>query len=295
MIKSMTGYGRGECIKYSRRFIVEIKSVNHRYNDLTIKLPRIMNIYEDKIRKILSESISRGKTDVYINMDSFSSDDIKINVNEPLADAYVTQLKKIKQRFSLSDDVSLNLLTRFPDIISVEKNVESETAATEMFETLTEALESAIKMFLNMRETEGNALKKDLLNKNNNLKALIEKIKLRSPLVAAEYAEKLTAKVREALNLVSFDETRLLTEITVFTDKSCIDEELTRLSSHIVQMETILNEADSVGRKLDFLVQEINREINTIGSKSNDIEITKIVVDLKSEAEKIREQVQNIE
>lgn len=296
-MKSMTGYGRGDSILYDRKFTVEIKSVNHRYNDISIKLPRVLNAFEDKIKSRLASEISRGKTDVYIHLESFSAADIKISINKPLADAYADAVVQLRDRYSLQDDLALSLLAKFPDIINVEKLGNDEENMSQLWEALQYALSDAVTQFMSMRALEGAKLKEDILVKRETVLALAHKVKQRAPLVAKEYAERLKAKVEEALGIggVNYDEIRLIQEITIFSDKSCIDEELTRLESHLAQLLEIVSEEDAVGKKLDFLVQEINREINTIGSKSNDIEITKTVVQMKSEVEKIREQVQNIE
>jgi len=295
LIQSMTGYGKGECSLYNRKFTVEIKSVNHRYNDVNIKLPRVMNAFEDKIRAILSQSVSRGKTDVYVNYETFSQSDVKVALNEPLADAYFEKLNELGKLYNLCETPSLTLLARFPDVLSVERNAESDETANEMWAALEGALRAAVANFAAMRAREGEALKADILKKCEGIQNIVSEITERAPLVAKEYRDKLNARVAEALGEANIDEARLILEVTIFADRSCIDEELTRLASHLSQMGVILNETDPIGRKLDFLVQEMNREINTIGSKSNDLTITRLVVDAKSEIEKIREQVQNIE
>ncbi len=295
MIKSMTGYGRGESTLYNRRFIVEIKSVNHRYNDISIKIPRVLNASEEKVKNILIKKIQRGKTDVYINFESFSKDDVKINFNAALSDAYYEQLTELKERYEIHDSISLSLLSRFPDVITVEKFSENEEAVNEMNEALEAALRMALDQFIQMRVREGESLKKDILEKAKFIQAISEKINEKSPELIREYSEKLKAKVSEALGDYAYDEARLITEVTLLADKTCVDEELTRLKSHVNQLLMILEEDDSVGRKLDFLIQEMNREVNTIGSKSNDLDISRYCVELKSEIEKIREQVQNIE
>lgn len=291
----MTGYGRGECLRYNRKFIVEIKSVNHRYSDINMKLPRRMNPFEDKLKKLFATSIFRGKTDVYVSMESLSEDDIKVSLNETLADAYVAGLRRIQNKYHLIDEISLSLIAGFQDVITVDKSVNDEDTMEQMWETLDAAARLALGSFIQMREAEGQALKQDIEGKLSAIQLLTQTVCDRAPFVVEEYRVRLKARLDEALTNVSFDENRILTEITLFADRACIDEELTRLSSHIVQMGQILNEQDSIGRKLDFLVQEMNREVNTIGSKSNDLAITKLVIDMKSEVEKIREQVQNIE
>lgn len=293
MIRSMTGYGRGENIKDDRKFTVEIKSVNHRYNDITIKLPRTMNYIEDTIKKKLTQHISRGKTDVYIFFSTSSKEDVKMSIDEALVDAYINKFRELKKIYNLKDDVSLLSLASFPDIITVEKKeIDTDT----MVEILMPAVERALNEFIQLREREGAALKEDILIKLKHISRMVENIKIRSPKTVLEYKDKLQSRLNELLgNNKEIDEARIITEVTIFADRSSVDEEVTRLISHIKQMESILDEKETIGRKLDFLVQEMNRESNTICSKSNDIEITQITIDLKSEIEKIREQVQNIE
>lgn len=291
---SMTGYGRGECAMYNRKFVVEIKAVNHRYNDVTVKMPRIMLTYEDKIKKLISAKVFRGKTDVYVNFETYSKDDVNISVNENIAESYIDALVDIKEKYNLHDEISLDLVARFPDVISVEKGVLSENADDEIEECLTNAVNEALDNFVSMRETEGKALKASILEKLVVIKEAVDKINERAPYVAEDYKARLTEKLNE-LKEIKADESRILTEVLIFSDKACIDEEITRMYSHIEQMRSIVEETVPVGRKLDFLVQEMNREINTMGSKSNDLLITNVVVDAKSELEKIREQIQNIE
>ncbi|MCD8089202.1 MAG: YicC family protein, partial [Clostridiales bacterium] len=271
---------------------VEIRAVNHRYNDITIKLPRIMLSYEDKIKKAVSKEILRGKTDVFVNFETFSKDDYKVSLNEALADCYTDVLKNIKERYSLEDKLTVGLIARFPDVISVEKASLDEN--DEVWQGLSEAVGKALNGFVEMRIREGEHLKADITEKLVVIKEITDKVKERAPYVAEEYKQRLTDRISE-LNDLGADEGRILTEVAIFAEKSCIDEELTRLYSHINQMGVIMQEENSIGRKLDFLVQEMNREVNTIGSKSNDLIITSSIVELKSEIEKVREQVQNIE
>ncbi len=292
-MKSMTGYGRGEAKQYDRRFVVEIKSVNHRYNDVTVKLPRAMIMYEDAVKKVMGKRVFRGKTDVFITFETFSDDDVSITFNQPLADAYVETVKKIKERYELDQPIRLDLIAKFPDIISVEKKLDPDSG-DKIWGCLETALNEALDNFVKMRETEGEALGKDIAEKLAGIKQTVEKIEKRAPFVAEDYRQRLLARLAE-MNELNVDEARIITEVTIFADKACIDEEITRLYSHIEQMKSIICETQPVGRKLDFLVQEMNREVNTIGSKSNDLEITNCAVDLKSEIEKIREQIQNIE
>lgn len=295
MLKSMTGYGKGVCTLHERRFAFEIKSVNSRYLDINIRLPYVLNFLEDKVKKEISKVMTRGKVDVYIGFETLAKDDINITLNTALADAYVGTLTQIKDAYPVKDEISLSLVARFPDVVSIEKCVFTEQTKKEVEEGLKGALALALGGAITMRSKEGDALCNDISCKLGNMETYIALIESRSPIVQEEYKTKLRAKLNDALSGLSYDEARLLTEITIFADKCCIDEEITRLRSHIVQMNEIIAGDESAGRKLDFLVQEMNREINTIGSKSNDIEISKTVIDLKTTIEKIREQVQNIE
>jgi len=320
MPKSMTGFGRGECIRYDRRFKVEIKAVNHRYNDITIKLPRFLNSFEDRIKKRLSRDITRGKVDVWVNFDSYTKKDVTVNINEAFADAYMDAMKILVARYFVHDHThsqsdlypvmtqagqvpvqpGLELLARNPDIITFDKfdNAVSATdTQAEMWETLEEALENALAQFNAMRKAEGEALACDITEKSQRIKDLLVQLTARAPEAVEEHATKVRERVTEMLANLGhqLDEGRFLTEIALLADRSTVDEELTRLDSHMSQLATMLNESGAIGRKLDFLVQEMNREANTIGSKSTDIELSRLVVELKSEVEKIREQVQNIE
>ncbi len=293
-MKSMTGYGRGECTMYNRKFVVEIKAVNHRYNDITIKMPRTMLLFEDAIKKVIGAKVFRGKIDVYVNFESYSEDDVNITVNENLAKGYVAVLNDLKNKFNIDDKITLDLVAKFPDLITVDKGITSEEAGNEIYECLMNAVNEAVCGFVEMRTREGEALKANILEKLEIIHNSVDRINERAPEVAKDYRKRLEDKLKE-LDEIQADESRILTEVLIFSDKACIDEEITRLYSHIEQMKSIVMEEVPVGRKLDFLVQEMNREVNTIGSKSNDLEITNIIVDTKSEIEKIREQIQNIE
>ena len=304
MPKSMTGFGRGECIRYDRRFKVEIKAVNHRYNDITIKLPRFLNPFEDRIKKRLSRDIARGKVDVWVNFESYTKKDVSVNINEAFADAYVDAISSLMSRYNwgsrIPPECGLEILTQNPDIITLdrfESAVSFDEAKSEMWETLEEALEKALAQFNTMRETEGAALAKDMGEKGRRIRDILAQLAARSPIAVEEHAVKLRERISEMLANLGhqMDESRFLTEVALLADRSTIDEELTRLDSHLAQLATMLNETGAVGRKLDFLVQELNREANTIGSKSTDVELAQLVLELKSEVEKIREQVQNIE
>lgn len=292
MIHSMTGYGRSELEKDGRKVTVEIKSVNHRYGDVTIKLPRFMIYLEDRIKKTVLGYVSRGKIDVYISYASSYAGDVEIKLNESLAEAYSEKLRLLTDKYGLCSPDTLSLVAKFPDVITAEK---AEEDAEVLWDTLAPALTEALERFAAMRALEGETLKKDILEKNEKLSQLVSEIETRAPLVAEDYREKLTARLKTLLGETEIDEQRIIAEATIFADKCCIDEEITRLKSHISQLRMILDMEGPSGRKADFLVQEMNREANTIGSKSNDLPVTKAVIELKSEIEKIREQVQNIE
>ncbi len=291
-VRSMTGYGRGEHIAEERKFTVEMKSVNHRYNDMTIKLPRSLASLEDKIKKRIMRDVFRGKTDVYISFETFSAADVEVKLNEALAAAYLEKLNLLEERFGLQGESKLELVAKFPDVVTVEKAQQEEEV---IWEALLPALDEAVEKFVAMRQTEGENLKKDILLKGERIKTLVAEVKERSPLVVVEYQEKLNNRLKDLMGGVDVDPQRIATEVAVFADRGCVDEEITRLESHLVQLKDILEGGGQVGRKLDFLVQEMNRESNTIASKANDIQIVKATIELKSEIEKIREQIQNLE
>lgn len=292
MIYSMTGYGRYELEANERKVVVEISSVNHRYLDLNIRMPRLMMQYEDGIRKLVKDKLTRGKVELSITTQSVAKEDLEVVVNEALGEAYLEGLRSLGRKFELEDDLKLSALMSVNDLVSIQKKAShSEALETQMEAAVCGALEA----FIQMRQREGEALKKDILGKCETLLEMVTAIEARSPLVVTQYKERLEARMAQLLDEVPVDENRLVTEIALFADKCAIDEEVTRLRSHIKQLQDILEEGQVVGRKLDFLMQEMNREANTIGSKANDYEITKTVVALKTEIEKIREQVQNIE
>ena len=291
-VRSMTGYGRGEHIAEERKFTVEMKSVNHRYNDMTIKLPRSLASLEDKIKKRIMRDVFRGKTDVYISFETFSAADVDVKLNETLAAAYIEKLNLLEEKFGLTGGNKLDLAAKFPDIITVEKAQQEEAV---IWDALSPALDEAVEKFVAMRTVEGENLKKDILLKGERIKALVAEVKERSPLVVVEYQEKLNNRLKDLMGGVDVDPQRIATEVAIFADRGCVDEEVTRLESHLVQLKDILEGGGQVGRKLDFLIQEMNRESNTIASKANDIQIVKATIELKSEIEKIREQIQNLE
>ena len=292
MIRSMTGFGRGNYEESGRSFVIEIKSVNHRYLDVNVKFPRAMISLEERIRKAISEKISRGKIDVFVTQNNYEKEDMVASFNEHLADSYVKCLEEIRDRYSVRDDISVSLIAKFPDVISLQKD---EQDLEELWKTAEVPLKMAIDALVAMREREGEKLKEDIVTRCNNISELVEKVELRAPLVVKEYKERLEQRLKELLNGAVIDENRVAMEIAIFADRSNIDEEIVRLKSHIAQMIENTKMEESVGRKLDFILQELNRETNTIGSKANDAELVQIVLNMKNEIEKIREQVQNVE
>lgn len=293
LVQSMTGYGMGEYENELYRFKIEIKSVNHRYNDITIKMPRHIGYLEENLKKAVKERINRGKVDVFVNLEYIKESAVDVKVDIPLAKSYKAALEELVDVLELGDKLRLNNILSLSDIITVEKRDVDERLITQSLER---ALDMALENISHMRIIEGQELKKDILVKLDNIQEELINIEERSPMIVLEYKDKLRERIKDLLdNNASLDEERLSNEVAFFADKSSIDEEIVRLKSHIKQFKSILDEEDPIGRKLDFLIQELNREINTIGSKANDIIISKCVVNLKAELEKIREQVQNIE
>ncbi|MBU5426471.1 YicC family protein [Tissierella pigra] len=293
MVKSMTGFGRGEFNNELYNLKVEIKAVNHRYNDIIIKMPRHISYLEEKIKKIIKSEIHRGKIDVYINLEYINESAIEIKVDVPLARTYKSALEELSTELNLTENVRLYNLLGLSDIIKTErKELDEDT----IWFSLKEALNIALNDIMSMKSAEGEELKEDISLKLLAIQNLVLDIEERSPLVVLEYKDKLRERIRELLDKdISIDEDRITSEVVMFADKCNINEEIVRLKSHIKQFVSILNESSSIGKKLDFLIQEMNREINTIGSKANDVLISQRVVEAKAELEKIREQVQNVE
>lgn len=290
---SMTGYGRGEYENDLYKFKIEIKSVNHRYIDINVKIPRQTSYLEETIKKKIKGQLFRGKIDMYISLEYLSESQIDIKIDNELANSYYNALEELICYLNLEDNISLNNILNIPEIVKTKKRDLDEDS---IWEVLNNALNIALENILSMKKEEGLELKKDILIKLDTIEAYIKNIEERSPEVVIEYKKKLNDRISELIdNDTILDKERLNNEVVFFADKASIDEELVRLKSHIKQLKLILEEENSIGRKLDFLIQEFNREINTIGSKSGDILITTYVVELKSEVEKIREQVQNIE
>lgn len=291
MIKSMTGFGRSKYENEGRTYTVEIKSVNHKYNDVSVKLPRFFNNLEDKIRKTVLNAISRGKVDVYISFENYSSEGTNIRVNRELAKEYIREFKLLAEETGVDCNLSVTDISKLPEILKIEDEQDDDKISKELMIAVEEALEK----FVEMREIEGEKLVQDVERRIYYIKEKIEEITTFSSTLVQDYIAKLELRVKELMKNDVVDETRLAQEIVIFSDKSSIEEELTRLKSHISQFLNLIKESSPIGKKIDFLIQEMNREVNTIGSKANCLEITNRVIDIKTEIENIREQIQNIE
>ncbi|MBP1590916.1 MAG: YicC family protein [Oscillospiraceae bacterium] len=292
MIRSMTGFGRERMVLGGRDILVEIRSVNNRYNELSIRLSRAYLYLEEPLKKLVQEYISRGKTEVSVTVTNISAPDTTIAVNTSVAKGYVDALRKANEELGLMDDLSLSRITHFQDIFTVVKAADDED---QMWNDVKTVAEAALKKFVSMRENEGARMKEDVLGRLLTIEQMVGVIEERAPETVAVYREKLFAKLSEVLADKAVDEQRVLTEAAIYAEKIAVDEETVRLRSHIEEFRAILEKEDIVGRKLDFLVQEMNREANTTGSKAQNIDIIKTVIGIKSEIEKIREQIQNIE
>ena len=288
----MTGYGRARQTLNGRDITVEVRSVNNRYLDCTVKVPRTYIFAEDAVKARVQKAVSRGKVDVFITIDAAAADETVVAVNEPLARGYYEALTRLKDMFSLEDGLNAVTLAKFPDVLTVTKAEEDlESVAADICTVLDEALAA----YNAMRTVEGGKLREDIAGRADTIEAVVGKVEERSPQTVAAYREKLLARMQEVLQSTAIDESRILTEAAIFADKIAVDEETVRLRSHLSQLRTMLESDQPIGRKLDFLIQEVNRECNTIGSKCNDLTIAQDVVNMKAEVEKIREQVQNIE
>jgi len=293
MPKSMTGYGRGEAKDDSKILTVELKSVNHRYIDIMIRMPKKISSLEEKIKKKIKSYISRGRIEVYISLDEYNDTSLIIKPNIDVLREYYDALIEIKKEFMIQDEISLSQLTNYPDAFLIESKEEDEES---IWNSLNIALEEALKSLIEMRNKEGIELAKDISKRGKRIYNLVKEIELKSPLILKEYKMKLLERIKElSEDNIEIDENRLALEVSIYADKSNITEEIVRLNSHLDRLKGIVNEDGPIGRKLDFLIQEMNREINTIGSKSSDVDIANYVIEIKSELEKIREQVQNIE
>lgn len=292
MIKSMTGFGRAEVSEGQRKFTVEIKAVNHRYLDVSIKMPKKLNFFEASIRNLLKEYMQRGKVDLYITYEDLSEQTVSVKYNADVAASYLTYLKEMADSFGLENDIRVSTLSRYPEVFSME---EQEIDEESIWKDLEKAIRLAAEAFVESRVKEGENLKADLLDKLDGMLSHVAYIEENSPKIIDEYKQKLQSKVHDLMEDNRIDENRLLMEVTLFADKICVDEEIVRLKSHIKMVKNTLIEGGSIGRKLDFIVQEMNREANTILSKSTDLEISNRGIELKTEIEKVREQIQNIE
>lgn len=292
MIKSMTGFGRCELANEERKITVEMKAVNHRYLDVNIKMPKKLNFFESAIRNLLKTYIQRGKVDVFISYEDYTENKMTLRYNQELAGEYVSYIRQMAEQFGLEDDLTAARLSRYPEIFTMEEQTLDEQ---QLWELLQQALTSACEQFVASRITEGENLKTDLLDKLDGMLKNVTEIEKRAPQIIEEYRSRLKAKVEELLGDTQIDEGRLATEITIFADKVCTDEEIVRLKSHISSTREALAQGGSIGRKLDFIAQEMNREANTILSKANDLAVSNIAIELKTDIEKVREQIQNIE
>ena len=292
MVKSMTGYGRAVETVNGREFTVEIRSVNNRYLDCTVKLPRTFSFAEDAVKQAVKGTISRGKVDVYIGQRSEGSQDVKVTLNSAMVAGYVEAMRQMAQEFSVREDISVSLLSRMPDVFTVEK---PEVDEEQLLADLLSVVNLALANYDAMRAKEGEALKNDLSSRGNTIRGLVTQVEEGNGQTMLDYRTRLYNKLQEVLANTAIDENRILTEAAIFADKVAVDEETVRLRSHLEQMDAMLASGGAIGRKLDFLLQEMNREANTIGSKCTDVRLARIVVDIKAELEKIREQTQNIE
>ncbi len=292
MIRSMTGFGRAQAAVEGYNITVEIKSVNNRYFDFYAKMPRTFAFLEEKVKSLLSTEISRGKVECSIQIETTADESVIVSVNEPLARGYVSAVEEIAEKFAIKNDLTALSIARFSDVLSITKAPVDEE---DLWNKVQSVVKDALSSFISMRETEGEKLKADVLSRADTIISNVSYIEERSPETVKQYSEKLLERMKNVLGDTQIDESRILTEAAIYADKIAVAEETVRLRSHIDQLHTLLSSDEAVGRKLDFLIQEINREANTIGSKAQDVDIARKVIDIKAEVEKIREQIQNIE
>ena len=291
MIKSMTGYGKANISKNQRTYQIEIKSVNHRYLDISIKMPRTISYLEEDIKNCISKKLKRGKIDVFITFENNSSEGKNIKINTEIAKLYIDELKRLAEEENINSNIEVTEISKYPDVLSIHNEQDDEIIKQETLE----AVNVAVNHLINMREVEGNKISTDLLNRIQDIKQKITEISSLSTGLIKDYVVKLETRIKELLQNQEIDESRLAQEVVIYADKCSVEEEITRLDSHISQFSNLLNSNEAVGKKLDFIIQEMNRETNTIGSKANNLEITNDVIDIKTQIENIREQVQNIE
>ena len=292
MIKSMTGYGRGVETVNGREFTVELRSVNNRYLDCSVRLPRMLSFAEDAVKQAVKASVSRGKVDVFISLRAEAEDDVQVNLNRGVLEGYLAAMRQMVSEFGVQDDISVSAVSRLPEVFVVEKK---EVDEDQLLQDLLQVVGKALEGYDAMRTREGAALDADLRSRGETILSLVSQVEQGNGQTVADYRARLENKLREVLENTAIDESRILTEAAIFADKVAVDEETVRLRSHLQQMNSMLSSGGAVGRKLDFLLQEMNREANTIGSKCTDVRLARIVVDIKAELEKIREQTQNIE
>ncbi len=292
MVKSMTGYGRAVETVNGREFTVEIRSVNNRYLDCTVKMPRSFSFAEEAVKAAVKASVSRGKVDVYVTVRSETEADVQVTLNKPVLEGYLTAMRQMVADYGVQDDISVSVLSRMSDVFVVEKPQADED---QLKADLLSVVDKALSAYDHMRTVEGAALETDLRNRAGTILALVSQVEEQNPKTVSDYRRRLEEKMREVLENKSIDESRILTEAAIFADKVAVDEETVRLRSHLEQMDHMLKNGGAIGRKLDFLLQEMNREANTTGSKCTDVKVARMVVDIKAELEKIREQTQNIE
>lgn len=292
MIKSMTGFGRSEAVTEERKVIVEMKAVNHRYCDINIRMPKKLGFFEASIRNVMKKYISRGKIDVFITYEDYTENNVCVRYNKEIAGEYFHHICSMSEEFDLEKGLSAASLSRYPEVLTLEEQAMDEE---ELWKFLEGAVTEACEKFVETRKQEGENLKADIISKLDHMVEMVGKVEERYPDMVADYRRKLTDKVHELLENATIDESRIATEVTIYADKICVDEETVRLRSHIEHTKQTLMEGGSIGRKLDFIAQEMNREANTILSKANDLEISNVAIDLKTEIERVREQIQNIE
>ena len=291
MIKSMTGYGRAKLSKDDREYQIEIKSVNHRYLDISVRIPKQLSYLEETMKKEIAKKVKRGKIDVFVTFENNSLEGKEIKINTELAKAYIDELKKLAEKENILSDIQVTEISKYPDVLNIQSSQDDEKITKEVLETITIATDNLVQM----RETEGNKISEDLLKRLNTINKKVEEIAKLSTGLIEEYVVKLEERIKEILKNQEIDKTRLAQEVVIYADKCSIEEEVTRLNSHISQFKNLLNSDEAIGKKLDFIIQEMNRETNTIGSKANNLEITNGVIDINTEIENIREQVQKIE
>ena len=291
MIKSMTGYGKSSLSINSREYQVEIKTVNHKYIDVNIKMPRIISYLEEDVRKLVVSRIKRGKVDIQISFENYSQDGNDVKINTELAQIYIQSLRKLAEAENLSSNIEVTEITKLPDVLTIKSNLDENETKEELLQVVNEAIDKLIQM----RKIEGEKISKDILDKIARIEQKNEEIFSLSTGLIEEYVVKLEARVKELLKTEELDKSRLMQEVVIYADKCSVEEEVTRLRSHIYQLRYLINSEEPIGKKMDFLIQEMNRETNTIGSKANNLKITNTVVDIKTILEDIREQIQNIE